>query len=397
MERDLYCQVIAPWITDHGFKDGGIIGPIRYQEACSALGWKRSGQNYKKIHQAVHSIGLLRIVFSRAIINGKTRGLEEHAIGLFERYGLKSEADAGQPERVRKGEFYLKASEWLVRNFEANYLKPYSLTIHRALRTPLARSLYGYLDKRAWRRGGYVEKVVEPLDDLRQRFGLTVRQTKHLVLEFRRAHTDLLAAWPMLRDARIEKVAPGRYQATYAFSPQTRIQLDPSAAAPASEPTGEGREAVADNPLVRDLTFRGVNAQRAKHLVRDQDPERIRLHLDVHDQEIKQRTDITKPGAWLYLRISENWEPFPGYKSPTERHRESKRVRDEEGKQLALQREIEADRAAWFALAPEERARKRTERWAEFQAILKKPLTDAEREALYEKHLAQELEESKIS
>lgn len=395
LERDLYCQVIAPWIMDHGFEKGGIIGPIRYQEACSALGWKRSGQNYKKIHQAVHSIGLLRIVFSRAIINGQTRRLEEHAIGLFERYGLQSEVDAGQTERVRKGEFYLKASEWLVRNFEANYLKPYNLTIHRALRTPLARFLYGYLDKRAWRRAGYMERVVEPLDDLRQRFGLTVRQTKHLVLEFQRAHTDLLAGWPILREAQIEKVAPGRYQAVYVFSPQTRLQLD---GAPVAEPAGEGREVIEDDPLVRDLTFRGINAQRARHLVRAHDPERIRLHMDIHDQEIKQRSDIAKPGAWLYLRIRENWEPFPGYRSPAERHNETKRRQDQEGRQYAVQGEIEADRAAWFALSPEERAQKRTERWAEFQAMIKKPLNDLEREALYEKHLAQERqEESKIS
>jgi hypothetical protein len=261
---------------------------------------------------------------------------------------------------------------------------------------PLAKALYSYLDKRAWRRGTYADQVSEDLVELRERFRLGVRRTDHLLQEFRRAHDDLRAAWPLLREARLEKITSGRYRAVYVFTTQVSLPLEangpvPEAAQP--PPMGERPAPTEDEALLRDLTFRGLNKERARHLVRNHDVDRIRLQLDIHDQEIKQRSDIEKPAAWLYLRISENWEPFEGYKSPAERHRAAKQRQDQVEKERAQQRQIEAERAAWEALAPEERAAKRTERWAEFRAAIGKPLTDHERQALHEKHLTQEMEE----
>ncbi len=38
LERDVYYLVIAPWLEQHGFGPEGLVGPIRYQDAC-VMAW----------------------------------------------------------------------------------------------------------------------------------------------------------------------------------------------------------------------------------------------------------------------------------------------------------------------------------------------------------------------
>lgn len=403
-ERDLYYLVIAPWLEEHGFGTDGRIGPIRYQDACAMLGWKRSGRSYQLLREAINTLVSVHLEFENAIIDGQTRKLLARGGGLFSEWVMYGEGAASDPEkRITRGVFTLRAAPWFEANWKANYLKPIDRAVYRRL-SGLSKALYSYLDKRAWRRNGYVEQVVEDLNDLRERFRLGVRATKDLLKEFRRAHEDLRTAWPLLQDIRIEKVVPGRYRAVYVFSTQVSLPFSAdaeSAPGPAAAPAPK-TEAVAGEwaGLAEELRLRGLNQARADQLARAHTAEHIRHHLDVHDQELKQAASgaITNPPGRLYKRIVENWEPFEGYRGPEERQRTHRAKAAAIAKEKAEKDALEAERTRFASLTPEDKARERLERFTLLQSF-HRPMTPEQRERKYQEFLAEyQLQEaSKIS
>jgi hypothetical protein len=376
LERDLYYLVLVPWLERHNFGPKGQIGPIRYQEACAMLGWHRTGPNYRLIRQAVLTLSSLRVEFINAIVDGKTRRLVEHGGGLFSEYDLYAEGPAAVPEKVTRGEFTLRAAPWFQENWLANYRKPIDLTVYRGLRTPLGKALYSYLDKRAFRRGGYVKQVDEDLFVLRDHFRLGVRRTDHLLEEFRRAHDDLRAQWSLLRDARLDKVRPGHYRAVYVFSMQLELlagesQETKTSRSDGGEPQQPGRgEPLSE--LEHELTSRGVAAGVARRLVRNHPEERIRRQLDVHDQEAA-ATKLENPGGRLRLRIEDDWSPFEGYKSPEHRARQDAARRQEAQRRRREDEAQERERARRDALTPEQKAEERLQRWLLVQRATGRP------------------------
>ncbi len=397
-ERDLYYLVLAPWLERHGFGDDGRIGPIRYQDACEMLGWKRSGRSYELVREALKTLVSVQLEFENAIVDGQTRKLIERGGGLFTEYAMYGESSLDTPARISRGVFSLKSAPWFQANWEANYLKPIDTAVYRALRTPLAKALYSYLDKRAWRRGSYTEQVSEDLIELRERFRLGVKKTKHLLEEFRRAHDDLRQSWPLLQEVRLEKVTPGRYRAVYVFSTQVSLSLDaaPEASSkPAADPMGES-----DPQLVEQLRQRGLNPARSADLVRAYPAERIRRQLDIHDQELKHVGvgQITNPPGRLYKRIVEDWAPFDAYKSPDVLKRVHKTRAAAAAKERAENEALEAERARFDALTPEEKANVRLARYMAFQSVMG-PVSAEQREQKYREYLDEYLlqEESKIS
>jgi len=365
-ERDLYYLVLAPEIEREGFGPNGRIGPIRYHDACKLLGWTRSGKSYQLVRDALRTLASTTVEFSNSIMDGTTRRLFKEVTGpLFTayQYGEESAGKPGERLVLRRGEFYLEAATWFVKNYEANYTKPIDQVVYRGLRMPLAKALYSYLDKRAWDRRGeqYRPEVNEKLEDLRERFRLGVRLTKNLLQEFRRSHDDLTANWPALQSARIEKISRGRYRAVYVFSNQLPLGLDESARP--EERAEQGRVAIIDPPVVQDLRLRGISITQARKLAQEHAEEDIRHHMDIHDRELKTRTDIQNPPGRLYSRITEGWAAPEGYVPPAERKARQARRRAVETK---LRDEVEAaerDQQEFDALPPEERARRRADTW----------------------------------
>jgi len=372
LERDLYYLVLTPWLEKNGFGTGGRIGPIRYQDACAMLGWKRSGRAYELIRTAVRTLASLRIEFVNAIMDGRTRRLLEHGGGLFSEYDMYAETPAAVPDRFTRGDFTLRAAPWFVENWRANYRKPIDLAVYRALRTPIAKALYPYLDKRAYRQGSIVAQVEEDVETLRNNIRLGVRRMDHLLEELRRAHADLLAAWPLLRDVRFEKIRPGRYNAVYVFS--TQLELLTAPRPPKREQTKEREPA----DLELDLTARGVTAAVARRLVRDHDETLIRRQIDIHDQEMTAGQKIENPGGRLHRRIVDDWTPFDGYRTPDDRMRVENAKRAEAQKRRAEQEHEERERARWNALTPEQKADERVQRWVMVQTSFKKPPSEAQ-------------------
>jgi hypothetical protein len=220
---------------------------------------------------------------------------------------------------------------------------------------PIAQALYNYLDKRAYsaRKKAYHKQIEEDIFELKERFRLGARKTKHLLEEFRRAHNDLMKQWPVLQDARIEKVSTGRYRCVYTFDvqidlPFDRVQTSESAQKQGPEPK------LALSELAQELVARGVTAEVAAKLV-DTHPEAlIRRQLEVHDQELKQGSAaITNPGGRLRKRIEEDWAAPKGYQNPDERLKAQQQTADK-----AREAALDEDRRRhwWKYETPEQKA-----------------------------------------
>lgn len=227
--------------------------------------------------------------------------------------------------------------------------------------------------------------MVEVLNELRDRFRLGVRATKHLLEEFRRAHDDLRQAWPTLRDARLEKIRPGHYRAVYVFSTQVPLPLDDQTTADPT-PTQNGGGESPNPQLAHELRMRGLNPARAEQLARDFSAEHIRHHVDVHDHELKHVgvQAFTNPAGRLYRRITESWDPFDGYKPPKERDRAQRTKAAGLAKQKAEAEAEAREQAEWEAKTPEEKAAERTNTGAIVQqGLTGQPPTPQQRDERY--------------
>jgi len=353
VERDVYYLVISPWIEANGFGPGGQIGPISYQEAITRLGWQRSGQNYGKIREALKTLVSLNFEFRNCILDGESRQLEAYVYGhLFDKVSGIEEHDLAD-NQLKRGEFMILAADWFVKNHDAGYVKPLNLTVYKALNTPIAQSLYNYLDKRAYsaRKKSYEKQVDADIFTLKDRFRLGVRETKHLLAQFRRAHKALMDQWPILQDARIEKISKGRYRCVYTFDVQMDLPFTPGTKAP-KKPKKPAQTPLSE--LVKELSERGITESVARRLEGDYTAEEIHLQIDVHDAELKQQgTNITNPAGRLRKRIQERWAAPDWYETP-----EKRQQRSEKAAQQAREEAEDRDRIDnwWKYETPEEKA-----------------------------------------
>lgn len=251
-------------------------------------------------------------------------------------------------------------------SLNSNHIIPLDYELWRSLRNPVGRRLMEILSGKFYglsRRRGKVltqdyQELCEILPLEPQRYLSDARQS------LRRAHAELvhhsfLAAqpvWEWSRDSKKVLYAPG--------SRSTRpVRLE---SAPVEQGSGEAPQ----NSLGEELTARGVTAGVAERLIRDFPEERIRRHLDIHDQELAAGVKQENPGGRLHRRITEDWTPFEGYKTPEqrqaadeERRRFEDRERAEVDRRATDEERLRQERAEWAAKPLEERARLRAERW----------------------------------
>jgi hypothetical protein len=249
------------------------------------------------------------------------------------------------------------AADWFVNNHQAGYVKPLDLRVYRALKGPVAQSLYNFLDKRAYsaRLKTYEKQVEEDVFVLKERFRLGVKRTDNLLLQFRRAHDDLMKHWPVLQDARVEKVGKGRYRCVYTFDVQMDIPFIPPAAPRQPEKHAE----IELPPLAAELEKRGITPSVALQLVREYPEDEIRLQVDIHDYELKyQRSGMKNPAGRLRKRIQEGWKAPEGYQTPQKRQ---KRAQDEVKKLREEAEERDRIDNWWKYDTPEKHAREYVE------------------------------------
>lgn len=372
-ERDLYYLVLAPWIERHGFGPNRRIGPIGYREACSELGLTPSGKTYQEIHEALKTLAMLNVEFENCIIHGQTRKISGFvdkwfAFHYFHEEQARQAKHSGRQYELKRGEFYLEAADWFFQSYKNNYLKPIDRGVYTVLRTPLAKALYSYLDKRAWdsRRNRYRPEVRENIKDLKERFRLGVRADHHLNEEFRRAHKDLLKEWPVLQDAEVQRIRRGRYDLVYSFISKTPSESTTTLAETTTPERDENTTA-----LIADLTKRGVIESVAARLADRFSASRINRHIDIQDHEARQ-TQLQNSGGRLRQRIEEDWKPFAGYISPEENKNRRDRLSIEKHKRRLEHQEHERRQRDFDALPVDQKVETRLDRWRSIQLAYKK-------------------------
>ncbi len=127
-------------------------------EFCRRMGINSSGQNYRRIKEALKRITLTGVESRGAFYcRGQERWVED-VFHLYERVVFKG-------ERLEDGtvadQTYLYLGSWYLQNINALYLKPLDYAYYRGLRSTVARRLYELLGVKFYgllrRRGGEAE------------------------------------------------------------------------------------------------------------------------------------------------------------------------------------------------------------------------------------------------
>jgi hypothetical protein len=191
--------------------------------------------------------------------------------------------------------------------------------------------------------------------------------------------------------AEIRKGLDGRFKAVYVFNEQLALAL-PEEQAQREKP----KELVQISVLTSELTARGVALGVAKKLVNTHAEEKIRLHLDIYDQD-PALGEVKNKGGYLRQRIEQDWPAFEGYLTPEARKAVEETHRVAQQKKIAQRAKEDAERAArkreqarFDALPPEEKANEALERWLLVQrGFYKVEPSESERQAQYEELLTE--------
>jgi hypothetical protein len=388
VERDLYYLVLCRYIDEHGFDDLGRIGPVSYREVCELLGYHKSGANYARIKKCLEALASMSVKLEYCVYDGRKKELITVVDHLCSAQIYEREQAENTGYNLSPGEFLVRFAPWYVENYRANYTKPLDLHVYESLprRAGIAKALFSYLDKVAYdvRAGGLRSEWSEAMDELAKRFQVKASAAKKVAQQFNRAHALLLKHWPLLEDASVNFQGRGRYLCVYRFRNQPKL--------PFSANGDQDKQAVPEDKdeFVDELVRRGIRIDQAKRDVRQFDPERIRRHLDIFDEEKKTGVVFTNPGGRLHKWIAGDLPPFVGYKPPELREAVRRSREEEAQKRRAEQDAVRADREAFEAKSPEDKARERTaRRIMVLESLEKRRVAEAERESIYQGFLAE--------
>lgn len=239
------------------------------------------------------------------------------------------------------------------KSLNSNHVIPLDYDLWLALKNPVARRLLEILSGKFYgmHKGGGKNLAQDYITDVCDL--LPLEPQRHLSdakRSLRRAHAELVRHAYLASEPAWEWT-PQTKRITYTPGPRARGRR----ALPAQH-RAPALQVEQGSPLAVELERRGVAPDVAARLVRDYDEQRIRRQLDMHDHELRQRSDIANPGGRLAARIRDDWPAVAGYQTPDDRAAAAARQKAAD-EQRAAEREAEQRAARWWEYeTPEEHA-----------------------------------------
>ena len=291
--------------------------PFSIYQLLQLMGLSRSQKAYESVERSLERLVGVTIYAEGAFWdNGdKTWVRMKSGFHLVDKYWLAyREPDAA----VREAEGvlgYFVWSEDIWKSIQTGYIKSLDLGIYFGLRSPLARRLYRFLDKRM----AYQDRYQIDVFDLSGRLGMAnYRYPSKVVDKLQPAIQELIAQGFLLRS---EVIKVKQYTRVAFWKRPTLRSLAPppeaaaTAAPPAQQPAPveEGRE------LNATLVTLGVSERVAAQLVERYDRQRILQKVDylLWSQEAHPNA-IRNPHGWLRRAIEADWGAPEGYRSAEE-------------------------------------------------------------------------------
>ena len=120
--------------------------PFSRYSLCKLMGWANKGQNYERIESALHRLTGIRINAKQSFYDGSRKEYVSKVFGVI---------DSFQISTTRAQLSYARLSDDLWGSIQCNNIKPIDLAAYYGLRSPIARRLYRFLDKRRLNKSSF--------------------------------------------------------------------------------------------------------------------------------------------------------------------------------------------------------------------------------------------------
>lgn len=316
------------------------------------LGWAPDMRSYHRLERSMDRLLGLSIKSHQTFWDNKEKCHVTDGFGLVDSYRLwrRDSKSADHPFLSR-----VTFSEFLYDSILAGYIKSLDLGFYLALRFPLARKLYRFLDKRS-----YKTPVVEMnLQSLADRLAMTDSAFPSRVkANLRNAHRELIDSG-FLRSVRYDERA-GETWVRYAVAPKSAWNRIAAKAA-----DDERKPDFPENPLVVELAARGVTRDAAVDLVERCGEKAVADQIEAFDFLVRQNNPqlLKNPAGYLRCAIEGNFAIPPGFVSKADRERkrqeqeaaERRKIEAKEAEERAERETFERCEEIWRELADETR------------------------------------------
>lgn len=120
--------------------------PFSRYSLCKLMGWVNKGKNYERIEAALHRLTGIRINAKQSFYDGARKEYVSKVFGVI---------DSFQISTTRSQLSYARLSDDLWTSIQCNNIKPIDLATYYGLRSPIARRLYRFLDKRRLNKNSF--------------------------------------------------------------------------------------------------------------------------------------------------------------------------------------------------------------------------------------------------
>ena len=297
--------------------------PFSRYGLCKIMGWSRCGKNYERVEDGLRRLSTVKIEARQSFFDGRSKKYVSRVFGLLDSYTL---IECSKTENLDRSS--ARFSDVLWSSIEAENLKKIDLKTYYSLRSPIAKRLYRFLDKRRAKRTVF-DLELETLAAMN--LGLsseTRRYPSQLKQTLDRAHVELKKIG-LIKDCSYFKGSNGNWRVSYTFGKDLPVigftEADSSA-------TPREEEML--------LVQRGVAGQRARELA-SKKVDRIHEVVDFFDFVQKSHPGhFVNPVGWLIRAIEDDYTiptDFPGYLNPAQRSQLEK------DKELARQRRAKTE------------------------------------------------------
>jgi plasmid replication initiation protein len=275
---------------EHGFESRTV--PITRYDLIRRMGWRPDGRSYDRLELSLDRLKAVTIKAENAFWDNAARRYVTVAFGIIDNYVL---IDGRQGRAARAAGFrhsFITWNEVIFNSFRAGNLKMLDTDLYFSLRSPIARRLYRYLDKKR-----YGDRPVFQIGVAKLAFEHLGMSRSYYPSQLRRkldpAHRELIARGYL---AKVEYgvTQSGAEKVIYYFAPRregVRRVLPPESAA-----------------LLRALVDHGVTLKTALDLIQVYPADEIAAQLAYLPYRAAR-----EPAAVLVQSIREDWAPPAAY------------------------------------------------------------------------------------
>jgi hypothetical protein len=294
---------------------------------CQIMGWSRCGKNYEKIEDGLRRLSTVKIEARQSFFDGHSKNYVSRVFGILDGYTISECSRLKNLERSSA-----RFSDVIWKSVEAENLKRIDLKIYYSLRSPIAKRLYRFLDKRRAKKPSFdleldsLASMNLGLSSETRRFPSQIKQTLD------RAHKELEKIG-FLKLATYFKGSNGRWRVRYTFGKDlgqnfqetSALKIEPTDTPPPRIASACAISSNQETPLEeRALTERGVSCKRARELALAK-PNRILDLIDFYDFVLSNQPSYWQnPVGWLIRAVEDGYIipiDFPGYQPPAQRKR----------------------------------------------------------------------------